>query len=122
MRDMRVTSDPNLDNFYHRIARVQTAHANGFAFEAPGVIGRSAYPRPKRSKLRHLRPLLWLVAAVIAIKAVILHHIGADVYAARVDGLLAGDGFDRVGGMLMQADPATIWLAGKIAAWLPWLL
>lgn len=118
---MRVNSDPNLDDFYHRIARVEAAHAKGFAFEAPGAVGRSAYRRPKRSKLRHLRPLIWLALGVIAIKAVILHYVGADIYSARVDGLMAGDGFDRVGGFLMQADPATIWLANQIATWLPWL-
>lgn len=119
---MPITSDPNLDDFYRRIARVAKAHSNGFAFEAPGAIGRSAYPRPRRSRLRHLRPMIWLVLGVIAIKALILHQIGAEVYAARVDGLLAGQGFDRVGGFLMQADPATVWLAAKFAAWLPWPL
>lgn len=119
---MRPSSDPNLDDFYKRVARVQALHANGFAFEAPGVLGRSAYPRPRRSRLRHLRPVLWLILSVIAIKAVILHHVGAELYNERVAGLMAGDGFDRVGGFLMQADPATVWLAGRIAAWLPWLL
>jgi hypothetical protein len=119
---MRMTMDPNLDDFYRRIARVSTAHAKGFAFEAPGAIGRSAYPRPRRSVLRHFRPLLWLVMGVIAIKAMILHNIGADVYTARVETLGAGEGFDRVGSFLMQADPATLWLADKIGDWLPFFL
>jgi hypothetical protein len=114
--------DPNLDDFYRRIARVSVAHAKGFAFEAPGAIGRSAYPRPRRSVLRHFRPLIWLVAGVIAIKAMILHSIGAEVYAARVETLSSGEGFDRVGGFMMQADPATLWLADKIGDWLPYLL
>lgn len=119
---MRMTMDPNLDDFYRRIARVSTAHAKGFAFEAPGAIGRSAYPRPRRSALRHLRPLVWLVMGVIAIKAMILNSIGADVYAARVETLAAGEGFDRMGALLMQADPATLWLADKLGDWLPLLL
>ena len=39
---------------------------------------------------------------------------GAATYDARVEALMAGQSFDKLGGWLMQADPATLWISGFI--------
>ena len=56
-----------------------------------------------------------VVAAVIGLKAVIHAHIGSELYNLRVAELQAGEGFDRLGGYLMAADPATLKLSELIA-------
>ena len=108
-------SDPNLVDFYGRIARIEKAHTQGFGFEASGTLGRSYYLRQPRKRRSFLLPLLFVTLAAFGLKAVIYQHTGASVYQLRVDRLLAGEGIDRVGGWLMQADPATVYLSGKIA-------
>jgi hypothetical protein len=43
----------------------------------------------------------------LMLKGAIHYKVGASTYDGRVEALLAGQGFDRLGGWLMQADPAT---------------
>ncbi len=109
--------DPNLEDFYRRIARVQSAHSRGYGFEADGTIGRSHYARPSRRGFPVIKALVVVAICVIGLKATIHYYIGADLYEARVQTLLAGEGFDRLGGYLMASDPATLWLSDKLTAW-----
>jgi hypothetical protein len=108
-------TDPNLVDFYGRVAKISRDHAKGYGFEAVGTLGRSAYSRrEQKSALRHLKPLLTIAICAIALKGAIHHHIGSEVYDARVQALLASDGIDRLGGYLMVADPATVWVSGEL--------
>ena len=59
--------------------------------------------------------MLAVFACSVALKGAIYHQIGADLYQARVDNLMGGEGFDRLGGVLMQADPATVWVSDKLS-------
>ena len=109
-------ADPNLVDFYTRVARFEKARAAGYGFDAAGTLGRSAFQKTERRR-RSLLPILALVlAAGFGLKAMIYHSVGAAAYNSRVQGLAEGEGFDRLGGWLMQADPVTIYLAGRIGA------
>lgn len=112
-------SDPNLEDFYARVARVQAAHARGLGFEAEGVLGRSSYVRPRRRSIPILQPLTVALLCVIGLKATIHYHVGDGVYRDRVAVLSAGDQVDRIGAFLMAPDPATIWLSDKMQVWMP---
>jgi hypothetical protein len=109
-------ADPNLVDFYGRVARFEKARSRGYAFDAPGTLGRSD-PRRRRSLLWPvLKPVLLVAACGIGLKATFLHTVGAQSYDVRVAGLMQGEGFDRLGGWLMQADPATVFAAANIGA------
>lgn len=111
-------SDTNLVQFYARVARFEKSQAKGYGHEAPGTLGRSVtygLSKPRRRIRGRVMPLVFVVAAAFGLKATILHTVGADVYEARVAALLAGQGFDRLGGWLMQVDPVTAYVAGKIS-------
>lgn len=103
--------DAQLQDFYARIARVEAAHARGLGFEAKGTLGRSHYHRPERRRFTILKPLLVTLLCVTTLKAAILREIGTETYTARVAELTAGAGVDRIGGYLMTADAATVWLS-----------
>lgn len=104
-------SDPSLAEFNTRIARIQQARAKGHGFEAEGTLGRSFYTQAERryrkGKVPILRPLLAALILGTAMKALFVHQLGTENYEARVAGLMAGEGIDRIGGWLMQADPVT---------------
>lgn len=104
--------DPNLKDFYERIGRLQKARAKGFAFEAPGTLGRSFYHRaPKRRGIGLAMPVVFLMASVFGLKGAIHSYIGAATYDSRVSSMEKGEGFDRLGAVLMQADPVTLWVS-----------
>ncbi len=109
--------DTNLVNFYSQVARYEKAHAKGYGHEAIGTLGRSVtYGLAKPRRRVRVLPLVFVAFAAFGLKATILHHVGAGEYQARVERLQAGAGFDRLGGWLMQVDPMTAFVAGKIAA------
>ena len=107
--------DPNLIDFYNRVGRLQKAHAAGYGFEAVGTLGRSHYSRRTRKRGRGLLlPVLFVGMAVFGLKGTIHYHVGADTYETRVSSMGSGEGFDRLGAVLMQADPVTVWLSGQM--------
>ncbi|TGD44102.1 hypothetical protein EEB11_05185 [Pseudotabrizicola sediminis] len=115
-------SDPGIAEFKTRIARIHKAHATGYGFEAEGALGRSFYtrshPRYRRRVRMHvpvLRPLLIAVFVGTLMKAAFLYQLGSVAYADRVADLMAGQGVDRIGGWLMQADPVTTAIARQIS-------
>ncbi|MFN4131108.1 MAG: hypothetical protein ACK4GC_15030 [Paracoccaceae bacterium] len=113
-------SDPSIVDFNNRIARIHKAHVKGHGFEAEGALGRSFYtrsdPRFRRKwRVPVLRPLFLALVFGTVLKALFLQQLGAPAYDARIAGLMAGQGIDRIGGWLMQADPATSVLARQIA-------
>ncbi len=108
-------ADPNLVDFYGRVARIEKDHARGYGFEARGTLGRSAYLRKrKKSPVRFVMPVLAVIACGIGVKGVIHSQIGGNTYDQRVASLLDGEGFDRLGGYLMQADVVTLWVSDKL--------
>jgi len=113
-------SDPSIAEFNTRIARIQKARAVGKGFEAEGTLGRSFYtkgdPRYRRRlSFPVLRPLIAALVLGTALKALFLFQLGTEAYGSRVAGLMAGEGIDRIGGWLMQADPVTTMVARQIA-------
>lgn len=107
-------ADPNLVDFYDRVSRFERARAHGWAHQTGG------FPEPRRvpgSRRRRsfLLPLLLVAFAVFAMKGAILYSVGASAYEDRVTRLQAGEGFDRLGAWMMQADPVTRFMAGQIA-------
>ena len=108
-------SDPNLADFYGRIARIERARTKGYGFEANGTLGRSYYLRPARQRRPLLRSLIFAFVCVFGLKGTILHNVGPESYEARVQRLQSGEEFDKLGAWLMQADPVTVWVAAQIA-------
>ncbi len=112
-------ADPNMSDFYRRVDRIQKARAKGYGFEAPGTLGRSYYYRPRAERRGILGPLVFLLLAVFLIKGIMISQIGRADYDARVTKLMAGEGVERVGGWLMQADPMSQMVADKVGPHLP---
>lgn len=109
-------SDPNLVDFHSRVARVQKSRAKGAGFEASGTLGRSQSVKPMRPRLSWLGPVLFLLICAFGLKGAIYHSVGAAAYEDRVQRLQTAQGFDALGGWLMQADPVTKFVAGQISA------
>lgn len=109
-------SDPNMSDFYDRIRRYEKMRAKGFGHEAAGALGRSYYSQAPRRRRRSLvLPFLFTLFCVLLLKAAIYHTVGPVSYSERIARLEAGQGVDRVGAWLMQADPVTLFLAGQIS-------
>ncbi len=112
-------SDPNMADFYSRVARIQRDHSRGYGMEADGTLGASFYHRIGRSKSKAkmpiLAPILMVVCCAFTLKAVLHARIGDDLYAQRVAELQAGEEFDRIGATLMAADPITLMLSEQIS-------
>jgi hypothetical protein len=111
--------DPNLNEFYSRVSRIEKAHAKGYGFEAAGTVGRKVPGRHGRRLLKIAKPVVMALALGLCLKGVIHYYVGAQTYESRVSALAAGEGFDPVGAWLMHADPVTLWVSGKIQSLLP---
>ncbi|MBT9244545.1 hypothetical protein KM031_05865 [Gemmobacter fulvus] len=111
-------AEQNLSEFYDRVARVEKARALGYGFEADGTLGRSYYFKPVSRRRRILGPLLIVLACGFGLKAAMHHQVGDSAYHDRVMAMQASDGFERLGGVLMQADPVTLWLSDQIRHYL----
>ncbi len=107
-------SDPNREDFYGRVARLEKAHARGQGHEAAGALGRSAYFRPSPRRLPILRGSVFVLATVIGLKATLYGGIPEDVYLSRLAALKQGTALERVGAFLMTPDPLTVWLADAL--------
>ena len=111
--------DPNLNDFYSRVSRIEKSHAKGYGFEAAGTVGRRAAGRGASRFLKLAKPALLVLAVGIGVKGVIHYFVGAQTYENRVSALAAGDGFDPVGAWLMHADPATLLVSSQLQSLLP---
>ena len=109
-------ADPNMVDFYGRIARIEKARSKGYGFEASGTLGRSFYSLHHAPKKRGsiLAPVLFVLLCAFGMKGMILHSVGLRSYESKVAALMSGEGLDRFGGWMMQADPVTILAADKI--------
>lgn len=111
-----VMADPNLRDFYERVARILRAHEQGYGFEAAGALGRSHHARPRRAGLPVMGPVLVVVVGVVLLKAVLHQGLGAADYEARAAALWQGSALDRLGAVMMQPDPASLWLSERLGA------
>lgn len=109
-------TDQNMVDFYGRVARIKKARAKGYGFEAAGTLGRSYYIQRSRVRARNsiLKPALIVMLGAFGLKGAIHYQIGGAVYSERVAELKAGQGFDRLGGYLMEADPVTMFVSAKL--------
>ncbi len=107
-------TDPNMTDFYGRVARIRKARAQGYGFEARGALGRSFFHRSTAGKRSVLMPVLFLLLCGFLLKGVIYHAVGAQSYDDRVATLMAGKGVEPLGGWLMQAEPVTLIVAAQI--------
>ena len=109
-------ADQNMVDFYGRVSRIKKARAKGYGFEAVGTLGRSYYSQHSspRTKTSFLKPALIVLFSAFGLKGAIHYQIGGSVYSERVAELQSGKGFDRLGGYLMQADPVTMFVSGKL--------
>lgn len=110
--------DPNLNDFYNRVSRIEKSHAKGYGFEAAGTVGRKGNGRG-RVWLKFVKPLAVATVLGLGLKGMIHYYVGTQTYENRVSSLAAGSGFDPVGAWLMHADPVTLWVSGQMQAMLP---
>ena len=103
-------TDPNRDDFYNRVARLERAHAQGLGHEATGALGRSAFFRPSRRRVPLLRGSVFVLAAVMGMKATLYGGIPEEMYLGRIAALKQGTAIERVGAYLMSPDPITVWI------------
>ena len=109
-------ADQNMVDFYGRVSRIKKARAKGYGFEAVGTLGRSYYTQhaPSRPRISILKPALIVLFSAFGLKGAIHYQVGGSVYSERVAELKSGEGFDRLGGYLMQADPVTVFVSAKL--------
>jgi hypothetical protein len=111
--------DPNLNDFYNRVSRIEKSHAKGYGFEAAGTVRRKASGRGGLRSLKFLKPLALALVLGVGLKGMIHYYVGTQTYESRVSALAAGTGFDPVGAWLMHADPVTLLISDKMQSMLP---
>jgi hypothetical protein len=111
--------DPNLNEFYSRVSRIEKSHAKGYGFEAAGTVGRKVPSKAGSRLAKLLKPVLFALLLGFGLKGMIHYYIGAQTYESRVSALAAGQGFDPVGAWLMHADPVTLYVSSQLQALLP---
>lgn len=106
-------ADPNLNDFYQRVGRLERIHAKGHGHDAAGTLGRAAFRREVKVNRRPIfRVGLFILAFVFGLKGAVHSHMGAEAYQARID-RLSLDG-DYVQALLMTADPLTRYVSHLI--------
>ncbi len=108
-------ADSNLVDFYDRVGRISSAHKRGVNFEAAGTLGRTGRARKNKSRRSVFGPLIFVTLAMFCLKGSLYYMAGGAAYENRVEAMLAGEGFDRLGGMFMTADPVTLFVAKEIS-------
>ena len=102
--------DANFANCYSSVADYQTSNSKGYGHEAPGTLCRFvACGLPKKRLRLRLMPIVFVAMMAFGLKVGILHAVGPAAYQERVAELSQSQGFDRLGGWLMQVDPVTAW-------------
>lgn len=108
-------SDPNLNDFYSRVGRIEQAHAMGLGFEAEGTLGRSFYRRLPVKRRPVFRTGIFLICFCLGLKGALHYHMGAKGYDARVAEIESRGGFDAVQGFFLRSEPVTEAISGLIS-------
>ena len=109
-------ANADLNEFYGRVGRIEKARALGYGFEAEATLGRPYYRRPRKKQRSILLPLLFCGLCAVGLKGTLHHQVGASTYESRVTKMIEGDGFTRLGGYLMKADPATLFVSRQLGS------
>lgn len=108
-------SDSGIREFEGRIGKISRRHAKlerGYvtSINHDGLV----IATPKRHRMRFpWRGLALTVMALFAFKAFTLVQVGPSTYDTRVEKLANGTVLEQAGAWVMQADPATYWLADR---------
>lgn len=110
-------SDANYIGFNTRLKKIRRSHrrmSNGYVrmVERDGLLVPVA--KSRLSLGFPYRGLMLLVAGILLFKAVLLASLGAGIYDQKLAGFADGSTMEKIGAWVMQADPATRWLAGQI--------
>jgi hypothetical protein len=103
-------------SFDARLRRLANKHRK----YANGVVGRMGQdglvrPVPRRALPRFpLRAVVILLAVAFVVKAMMFDALGQAAYDARVTALAQGNLMEQAGAWVMQADPATVMVAGWV--------
>lgn len=99
--------------FDRRLRRIERKHQRMSRGRVAVVddSGLVSYRARRRAPRLPLRGLLMLAAGFLAFKALVLTHLGAETYDARLAALQSGTVVEQAGAWLMQADPVTVWIA-----------
>lgn len=103
----------DFDDRLQKIGRKRRAMANGYTtyMRPDGLV----VARPVRQGPRFpLRMIVYIVAALLCFKGFLLAALGPATYNDRVAGLTEGTIIEQAGAWVMQQDPASEWIAGKI--------
>jgi hypothetical protein len=113
-------SDPNRENFEHRLLRIDRLHSSGQAFEAPGTLGRRFFDsnRPLRRRKLWMRPLALMLLGFLAVKGGLYAHLGAETYAYRVQVLEQGTLVEKAGSWVLRPDTVTKRIGGLLQPYL----
>lgn len=108
-------SDPNLEDFYMRVGRIERSHSMGYGFEAPDTLGRSFYRRLPVRRRPIFRIGVFLFCFCFGLKGAIHYNMGEAQFERRVAEIEARGGFDAVQGFLMRPEPVTRLVSKGIA-------
>ena len=103
--------DPNLNDFYSRVSRIEKSHAKGYGFEAAGTLGRKGSSRTGSRLLKVAKPLVLALAVgvFLAVQRLLNSRFGHALQAIR------GYGF-RHALIVTDAGLARAGVAAKVAA------
>ena len=102
--------------FQGRVARLKTKHAayaQGYSthVQSDGLI----FMRPHKVRSRVSGKVFLLILAFFMVfKAFLMSVHGFDSYDERVAKLTTGNAVERVGALVMQSDPVSVWAAAQI--------
>ena len=111
-------SASQFDEFDRRMRRINRRHSKlsrGYktSVNADGLL--VATPIQRRTNVP-LRGVLIVLAVLMIFKGFLLAQLGPVAYEDRVARLAGGTTIEQVGGWIMTADPATIWIADKVSS------
>ena len=107
----------NFDERLHKIERSDRRSAKGYA-PVVGPDGLIVVRRRRSGPNVPLRGLIYLACGFILFKAIALAQFGAQGYNDRIALMQEGTAVEQVGAWVMQADPATEWVANKLRPFL----
>lgn len=111
-----MAQDIQFDQRLRRLTRKHSRMARSGIVHRMGPDGLVLpYPR-RRMPAFPLRGVAILIAAAFIFKAFLYASLGGTTYDERVARLNQGSVIEQGGAWVMQADPATIWIAGQINA------
>ena len=113
-------SASQFDEFDRRMRRISRRHTKLSQGYVTSVNDDGLVIAKPRRKMRRgtLRGVAIVMLVLMVFKGFLHNQLGAYAYENRVDALATGSAFEKAGGILMSADPITVWLSGKFNEYL----